>query len=221
MKKTLLILTVALSLVYTTQAQDIHFLQYQYAPITLNPALAGANHDVQGVLNYKTQWKSVATPYSTINASFDMRVLKFMKGFFASGLSVYNDKAGYGSLTTTTATLPIAYHLRLDRKNSLGAALYIAGEQKTISTNNFQWAKQYDGGSFNSALANGQTINKPSYVFLNFGVGVFYRAKDTVVIKSMFEYSNYSVGVAYDVNVRAFQKYQKHVVDLKCLYAMC
>ena len=319
MKIIIIVLTLTIGVVCIAKAQDIHFSQYQYAPITLNPALAGANLDVQGVLNYKTQWKSVTgQPYSTINASFDMRVIKFMKGFFASGLSVYNDKAGDGSLTTTTATLPIAYHLRLDRKNSLGAALYIAGGQKTISADNFQWAKQYDGTSFNSALANGETINKPSYMFLDVGVGVlyaykknyrnmssndnvavnagaalyhmnkpkntfvnnttndrlamrlsmfasasigiqqtnislspalyynwqgtqqellggtyvkyalqsssqitgliqasgislgvFYRAKDAVVIKSMFEYSNYSAGVAYDVNVSSLSKVSK------------
>jgi len=54
-------------------AQDIHFSQMEYSPLTLNPALAGANSPMQGIVNYRSQWNSVAVPYKTIAASFDMR----------------------------------------------------------------------------------------------------------------------------------------------------
>ena len=58
---------------FGTLAQDVHFSQMEYSPLTLNPGLAGANSPMQGVVNYRSQWKSVATPYKTIAASFDAR----------------------------------------------------------------------------------------------------------------------------------------------------
>ena len=73
MKHLIIVVSIISLSVHKINAQDIHFSQMQYAPITLNPALAGASHDMQAILNYKTQWKSVATPYNTINASYDMR----------------------------------------------------------------------------------------------------------------------------------------------------
>ena len=45
-----------------TFAQDIHFSQVGFSPLTLNPALAGANGAINGVLNYRSQWSSVAKP---------------------------------------------------------------------------------------------------------------------------------------------------------------
>ena len=52
--------------------------------MNLNPALAGAHFDMQALVNYKTQWKSVAAPFKTIGASFDMRFnkKKGKKGFW-------------------------------------------------------------------------------------------------------------------------------------------
>ena len=56
--------------------QDIHFSQFWMAPLIQNPAMAGAMYDMEGILNYKSQWGSIASPYKTYNASFDMRVTK-------------------------------------------------------------------------------------------------------------------------------------------------
>src|SRR5690606_40982666 len=55
-------------------AQDIHFSQMGYSPLTLNPALAGANYDLQVNVNYRNQWNSVAVPFQTIGASVDTRL---------------------------------------------------------------------------------------------------------------------------------------------------
>lgn len=55
-------------------AQDVHFSGMDFSPLTLNPAMAGANYDLQANVNYRTQWNTVATPFQTMAASADMRL---------------------------------------------------------------------------------------------------------------------------------------------------
>ena len=59
-------------------SQDIHFSQFNYAPLLLNPALAGGfNGDMRADVNYKSQWQSMApTPYKTVAASVDIRAMQ-------------------------------------------------------------------------------------------------------------------------------------------------
>ena len=71
-------------------AQDVHFSHMEYSPMTLNPGLAGANSPMQGIVNYRSQWSSVATPYTTIAASFDARLnenKRNRQGIFAAGIN--------------------------------------------------------------------------------------------------------------------------------------
>src|SRR5688500_6785188 len=77
-------------------AQDVHFSQFWMTPLLQNPGLAGANYDLQAILNYKDQWSSVASPYKTFDLSFDMKFnqKKPKKGFLAGGINVFSDKAG-------------------------------------------------------------------------------------------------------------------------------
>src|SRR5450631_700374 len=89
-------------------AQDIHFSQYYFAPITLNPALTGVYKTIQATVQYKQQW-AVVNGYSTggVTLEFklnqakwdkkrnltDMYKKKAMKGL-ALGFNVFSDKAG-------------------------------------------------------------------------------------------------------------------------------
>ncbi len=110
---------------FISYGQDIHFSQFYMSPLTQNPAMAGANYDMQALVNYKDQWQSVATPYKTMAGSFDMRFNKKnpKKGFLAAGINLYNDRAGDSKMGTMQANLNIAYHVRLNDYNTLGAGL--------------------------------------------------------------------------------------------------
>ncbi|MGL4597687.1 MAG: type IX secretion system membrane protein PorP/SprF, partial [Bacteroidia bacterium] len=44
-------------------AQDIHFSQATTTPLLLNPALAGAQHNLQVFTNYRQQWNAVTEMY--------------------------------------------------------------------------------------------------------------------------------------------------------------
>jgi type IX secretion system PorP/SprF family membrane protein len=160
-------------------AQDIHFSQMPYSPLNLNPALAGANFDMQAIVNYKSQWQTVAVPYKTIGASFDMRInrKKARKGFFAGGLNVFNDQAGDVKMTTTNIALTGAYHLLIDANSTIGGALYAGYGQRGMDPAAGKWASQYDGLAYNSSLASGENFASQNFGHIDAGAGVVYTYK--------------------------------------------
>ncbi|MBL7898554.1 MAG: type IX secretion system membrane protein PorP/SprF, partial [Crocinitomicaceae bacterium] len=60
-------------------AQDIHFSQFDMAPLQQNPAMAGALYGVEANINYKDQWRTVGAPYKTFAFGYDMRLTKKRK----------------------------------------------------------------------------------------------------------------------------------------------
>jgi type IX secretion system PorP/SprF family membrane protein len=162
-------------------AQDVHFSHMEYSPLNLNPGLAGANSPMQGIVNYRSQWNSVAVPYQTIAASFDARLnekKRRKKGIMATGLSFFNDQAGEMQVKTTSVNLSLAYHLIIDRKSTIGLGLYTGFGQRSLDPNGGRWGSQYDGTSYNAALATGETFNSPSFMYLDAGTGVVYTYKE-------------------------------------------
>jgi type IX secretion system PorP/SprF family membrane protein len=148
--------------------------------LTLNPALAGANSPMQGIVNYRSQWSSVATPYKTIAASFDARFnenKRQKKGIIAGGLNFFNDKSGDLKVTTNLVNLNLAYHLILDRKSTLGIGVYTGFGQKSIDQSAGRWGNQYDGMVYDASIGSGESFSTPSFTFLDAGSGIVYTYK--------------------------------------------
>ncbi len=161
-------------------AQDIHFSHFEFSPLTLNPGLAGANSPMQAIVNYRSQWKSVATPFKTFAASFDARFnekSRNKKGIFAGGINFFNDQSGDLKVTTNTASLNLAYHLILDRKNTLGLGMYTGFGQRSIQPSNGRWGSQYDGFDYNPLLQSGENTASASFSYLDAGAGLVYTYK--------------------------------------------
>ena len=58
-------------------AQDIHFSMFYASPLTLNPALTGANEGTYRAAGiYRSQWASISTPFTTYAVSFDIKLLQ-------------------------------------------------------------------------------------------------------------------------------------------------
>jgi type IX secretion system PorP/SprF family membrane protein len=175
---TLIALTLLVSKAYS---QDVHFSHMEMSPLTLNPALAGANSPMQGIINYRNQWNSVAVPYSTIAASFDARFndnKRQKKGIIAGGINFFNDQAGDLRMNTTNVNVHLAYHLILDKTSTLGLGIYTGYAQRSISPDGGKWGSQYDGTSYNAALSSGESFNNPSFGFIDAGAGILYSYKN-------------------------------------------
>ena len=166
---------------FASFSQDIHFSQMEFSPLTLNPALAGANSPLQGIVNYRTQWRSVAGPYKTIAASLDGRFNENKRnksGILAGGINFFNDKSGDLQVNTTNVNVNLAYHLILDVNSTLGIGIYSGFGQRSINPNDGRWGSQYDGMAYDAMTNSGETLNSNSLSYLDAGTGVLYAYKN-------------------------------------------
>lgn len=176
-KVSIYILLLTQILVKTVSAQDTHFAQTEYAPMLLNPALAGAFSHMQVIANYRNQWNSIASPYQTIAASFDVRLQRRdadNNSFLALGLSFYNDVAGDLKVTTNQASLNLAYHIKMGRYQLLRIGVYGGMNQRILDPNRGSWASQFDGDGINSGLASGENFGSYNHLFMDAGAGIVY-----------------------------------------------
>lgn len=178
-------------------AQDIHFSQFWMTPMLLNPAQAGAQQNLRAIANYRSQWSSVAQPYTTGNFSFDTKLgKKDKKAFSGIGLNISQDKAGDAQLKTFQANLSYACHVRINDKSTIGAGLYGGMFQRSISTTNLQWMNQYDGTSYNSSLPSGETSSANSKSAFDAGAGIHYEYGKGEKYLTGNDHKKFSMGVS-------------------------
>jgi len=92
-------------------AQDIHFTQFDAAPLTLNPAFTGMfNGAVRVSAIYRNQWVSATMPYNTVSVSVDAPVVTFKNGsYFAAGTQLMRDNIGDG-FNSFSSIASMAFH---------------------------------------------------------------------------------------------------------------
>ena len=198
--KIILIFSIALLTSTQLRAQDVHFSQTEFSPTNLNPGLTGANSVMQVIVNYRSQWKSVAIPYNTIAASIDARLNENKRnksGIFALGLGVYQDQAGSSNVRTLNAKLNLAYHLILDRNNTLGLGVYGAFGQRSIQSTTGTWGSQYNGLSYDPTLPSNEIFNDASFSFIDAGAGLVYTYKENSGYMTQNNGRSFNAGIAF------------------------
>jgi type IX secretion system PorP/SprF family membrane protein len=162
-------------------AQDIHLSQFYMSPLTENPAMTGALYDMEAILNYKNQWMSVATPYTTMAFSYDLRLTKKkrQRGFWAGGLNVYQDKAGDAQLKILQANLNVAYHLHINAYNTIGAGLQGGFVQHSVGYGSLQWGNQYNGSTYDPGLGSGELVPATTRNFIDAAAGLVWTYNNT------------------------------------------
>ncbi len=154
-------------------AQDVHFTQYGMQPLLQSPAMAGIGHDMRGVLQYRNQWASVTTPFTTTAFSYDMQLKqkRGKAGFLAVGVNFFNDKAGDAKLKSAQGGLSLAYHLKTGQNSTIGAGLFGGFGQRSVDPSGLQWGEQYDGTGYNAQLPTGESLATQSFTFVDLGLG--------------------------------------------------
>lgn len=190
MKKFLLGMGALLLTAFGSTAQDAHFTQYFSSPLTLNPALTGlTNCDVRVAGNYRNQWSSVSTPYTTATASFDMALLK---GKFSNGdriglgvMALY-DKSGSGALTNMNFSVSAAYHKafggsfdNMSRNHTISVGVQGGLVQKSIDRAKLTFEDQFDpiSGGFTGMTGDLKGNNDVNYA--DFAAGLTYTGRVT------------------------------------------
>ncbi len=159
-------------------SQDIHFSQVWMTPLLLNPAQAGSEANLRGILNHRNQWSSVASPYITSGLSWDMMIPqkeKKAKGFHAVGLNLFYDKAGNAQMKTFEGNFAYAYHVHLNENSTLGAGFSGGFVQHSIDYSGLQWMNQYNGLAYDPSLSAGEPLDtKTAFTQLGLSGGLHY-----------------------------------------------
>jgi type IX secretion system PorP/SprF family membrane protein len=161
------------------QAQDVHFTQFDAAPLTLNPANTGAfSGDFRASAIYRDQWRSALgnAAFKTYAVSFDMPIIRDISidDYLALGAQVYNDRAGDGQLNNFSAMLSVAYHKFLggDGKKVLAVGLQGGYSEKNLDLSKLYFGTDFVNGSFNPGLSSpwGWLTPKTSNYIINAGI---------------------------------------------------
>lgn len=171
-----------LSIVSGVRAQDIHFSQFNEAPLLLNPATAGTGvSDFRFALNYRNQWKNVIAPFKTIAISFDSRLKTGKKkngNYFGYGFCLFNDKSGLSRLTTNQVNIDLGYHLMINRKSSIGAGINAGFFQRILTTSGLKWDAQYNGKEYDASMPTQENAIYQSFMKFDLGAGLLYKFAD-------------------------------------------
>ncbi|NBX37890.1 MAG: type IX secretion system membrane protein PorP/SprF [Flavobacteriia bacterium] len=204
-------------------AQDVHFSQTDFSPLTLNPALAGASASFNGIAMYRSQYGSFASPYKTFLGSFDGRLsagLKNTNGMLGAGLSFFNDRMGDGFFNQTTIGLNLAYALKVSRFNKVAVGLNSTFGQCASNPAVGQWGSQYDGTGFNASMASGENFYQQSFSYFDLGVGAVYTYQTDVANITNRADKGFSVGfAAYHVNNPRYSFYNSSIQNLAVRYS--
>lgn len=180
MKKILLLLVGVVSILGAT-AQDTHFSQYYYSPLTMNPALTG---NIEGTwrvgINYRNQWAFARAGgnYATPSAFADFRAFsgRFSGNALGIGLVLLTDKAGDGQLTTTSAMFSLAYHQALDNSGNfhLSAGGMAGWTQKGIDLTKLDFYDEFTGTGFRPGFTSLDPVQNNSFAYTDVAGGIAF-----------------------------------------------
>jgi type IX secretion system PorP/SprF family membrane protein len=177
--------TIIICLIFTVPAwaqMDYHFSQFFAAPITYNPATAGAfEADIRGMLNYRNQYGSVAEPYRTMAFAADAPIkltnLAYDRNFLGVGLHVVTDNAGTIDFNQLQVAGSFAYAIDLggteQNPHFISLGLQIGYLQRSMDFTKATWETQWTGTNFNQGLNSGEAYQgNMTESNIDFGAGV-------------------------------------------------
>jgi type IX secretion system PorP/SprF family membrane protein len=167
-------------------AQDIHFTQFEAAPLIVNPAFTGGfNGTARANLIYRNQWQSVTVPFVTYAASVDAPIVHDLShdDYLAAGLQFYNDRAGDGNLQNTSVLGSVAYHKFLgggqtDPNTVLSIGLQGGYTSKSVDISRLYFGDQYYVGGFYGPTVEQFGNNRIGFWNVNAGIGFSQRTSE-------------------------------------------
>ena len=162
--------------------QDVHFSQYNYSPLELNPALAGLNNcDYRVAVNARTQWNTISggNTYSSFGLSGDIAVGKPTKfnSFAGIGLSLQSDWAGATNYVKNKGTVNFAYHFMVDRRGNshISIGLQVGVGHRGLFGNS-TYDRQYNEVTpgYDPSIPSGENFGRTNMIYIDAGLGALY-----------------------------------------------
>lgn len=191
-------------------AQDVHFSQYNETPVLVNPALCGVAYDMRFIMNYKSQWKSIAAPYKSYGASgeFAFKHKKLnRRSYWTTGFNAYNDIAGDGNFNSLHLGLMLGTVLKTGTFGKFSMGLTGAFNQRSINNDKLTWDSQYNGYKYDPNL-QGEQLPDNRFIFGDFGAGFNYHFAKSERYISAADGHRVDIGFsAFHVNVPFYSFY--------------
>jgi type IX secretion system PorP/SprF family membrane protein len=186
-------------------AQDIHFSQVINNPLHINPANTGGYDGYERViLNYRDQWTSVHSTFTTMGFSFDSPVFqkeKSNKAHLGVGLTFFSDKAGDSKFGLSQGALSIAGIVPMNESSNFIGGIQIGYGQRSADISALQWGTQFDGKEWNSELPSYESNTIGTFGYIDLGAGVRWEYKNKADHIKGWDIKRFSVGAAmYHVN---------------------
>jgi len=164
---------------HVSQAQDIHFTQFNFSPLNENPANTNLfDGDMRFVGNFKNQWQSVPVAYNTVSASMDMNIATLKNhDRIGGGVVFYYDQAGDSRFTSLNLAFSLSYQLNFGRRDEHTLCLgYQAGfVNRSFDYTHLFFDDQFNGNIFNPNLPQNEAYSKTNFLFLDMGAGLTYK----------------------------------------------
>jgi type IX secretion system PorP/SprF family membrane protein len=172
-KKLLFILLIASA---NLKAQDIHFTQWMFSPLNLNPGETGRfDGDYRIVGNFRSQWGSIMEKqFRTFGLSYD-QVFSYYGQEFSAGIQFDNDRSSVGNLIQNKLLFSLGYNRQV-KGHYLSGGLQMGMLHKGINPNAYTYPTQWNmtTGLFdNTNFSNQENFAQTNdYSFdLNLGFG--------------------------------------------------
>jgi len=179
MKKFISIIILVFGIVIFSNAQDVHFSNYNAQPMMLNPALTGLSGcDWRVGGNFRTQWLGVSegNTYRTSSIFSDIALGKTTKNsnFAGIGLSFVSDQAGDLNYNTNKLDFSLAYHIMLAKQGKQSLSI---GLQAGFAHRGFNQSKalfQFDPLTGDPVLASVESFDADSRFYGDASLGFLY-----------------------------------------------
>lgn len=169
------------------QGLDPQFSMYKDQASFMNPALVGNfNHKYQFDLSARDQTTSIATPYRTRVASFEMNLpVNIWQGnIIGIGVNVFQDAQSDASYTSNAlrASFSIGQYLDPREEHNISVGFQGGYGQRAIDYSNVYWNNQWVGEGFQLGKPTGEPLvgDVRGYADLSTGLQYTYRGDGLV-----------------------------------------
>ena len=192
--KSFALLLVMLSLPLLSEAQDIHYSNFGFSPLNMNPALTGVfNGEYRGTANYRNQWSGVPVNYTTFSGSVDMKMAsKQAIPPFRVGAFLSYDKAGWSKLNNTAIYVSGSYLRPITPRDYLSGGVSIGLNQRAFKTGDLTWDDQYVNKRFDPSVVSADANTFEQTIFYpDLSAGINYHRQ------GVRERAGLDIGVGY------------------------
>ncbi len=161
-----------------SDAQDLHFSQFQNSPLNHNPGLTGIfSGDQRFIGNFRRQWFQVPVDYLTFSASYDMKFRRDgAKSFWSAGAIFNYDRAGDARLAMAHVALNGSYTVGVTQGFLITLGVQAGGGQRSLRTNELLWGNFWDGSGIDPTRPSGEPSDLgDSRYYFDLGAGINFR----------------------------------------------